>query len=147
MKFNWGWAIVIAFVIFIVSILSAVFVASDNPEEMVTDDYYEKGVNKQEEIDQIENYTALEGKIKTQKDEDFFRVFFPVDFEGKSIKGDIHFYRPSKEILDFFVDFDLDDTTNVVEVPYEKLHMGQWKLIIHWECEGVEYHHKQPVRI
>ena len=147
MKFNWGWAIVLAFVVFIASILVAVFVASDNPEEMVTTDYYEKGVHKQEEIDQIKNYTDLQGKITTQKDEDFFRISFPSDFDGKTIVGDIHFYRPSKEILDFFVDFELDDSTNTVEVPYDKLHIGQWKLIIQWECEGVKYHHKQPIRI
>ena len=61
---NWGWKIVIIFAGFVTMVLVMVFMAVQEDFHLVADNYYEKEIKYQGEIDRIKNARSLSKKIE-----------------------------------------------------------------------------------
>jgi hypothetical protein len=53
MKFNWGTGIVLSFIIFAASILMIVLFPFNQKADLVSDNYYEREIKFQEQIDKM----------------------------------------------------------------------------------------------
>ncbi len=147
-QWNWGTGIVLAFVSFISFILFFVIqMATDNSanHELVTEAYYERELNYQQEIDAQREAAALETplKIKRQAQGRGLSVFFPKDYNPKAVKGIVSLYRPSNRQLDSEFPIALSDTHLLI--PDNRLLGGRWDIRIAWEYQGKKYLHKESI--
>ncbi len=146
MKINWGTGIVLAFVAFIAFILYFVVFAGtqDRAEHnLVTKDYYEAELGYQDEIDAEKNAKNLTDRLTLEKSDDGLKIEFPPNQKNKKINGTVFLYRPSNKKLDFELPISSSETSLLI--PDERLLEGRWNIKVFWECEGVNYLHKENI--
>jgi hypothetical protein len=129
-KFNWGTGIFLVYSVFVIFMLSLVFIATQQKIELVTENYYTKGVEFQSQINEQSNVAALTEKptIK-QLENGHVEIKFPAS-EANQIKGEIAFFRPSDKELDFTTPIELQTTNN--QIITQKIEQGLWKVKLSW---------------
>ena len=144
-KINWGTAIVIAMVLFMVFILQFLYRSFDtkNNHDLVSEDYYKDELYYQQEIDKMNNANQLEQNIILEHVEDGFLIIFPKDMDITKIKGIVYFQRPSNKDLDFQQTISL--TSSKVLIDHTSLVEGKWKIKIDWKYNDEEYMLKKTV--
>ena len=134
MKINWGTGIVIAFVLFIAFILYFVINMSVNDKynhDLVTEEYYKKELEYQNDIDKQEKSKTLEKDITVIKTNEGLLIKFPENLDFKSIKGKVFLYRPSNKQLDFETSISLSKPNLLI--PDKRLVDGRWNIAIDWQ--------------
>lgn len=146
MKINWGTGIVIGMALFISFIMYLVInMLTDTKfdHDLVTEEYYQRELHYQDEIDAEINAFSLEENISDRRVKDGWIVEFPKNLELSKITGDLHFYRPSDEQQDFNIPLEL--TSYQILVKGEQLKKGRWNINIHWSYEGTPYLYKNEI--
>ena len=69
------------------------------------------------------------------------KILFPTRFDYKKINGNVSFYRPSSQKLDFEIKLSL--SSSYLLIPKSNLATGLWDISINWNYEGIEYINKQ----
>lgn len=146
MKLNWGHGITIAIVIMILGILTLVYKSVNSKVELVSEDYYPKGLTHQDEIDKKRNTTALSGDVSIDITNNIL-VTLPSDFEDPSkIKGEVWFYRASSMKDDFRDSIRLSSSLTL-KYPLEKFSEGKYDVIIDWTYNNKPYYYKESILI
>ncbi|MCT4630803.1 FixH family protein [Winogradskyella sp.] len=146
MKINWGTAIVIAFVGFIGFIMYFVVnMATDDKydHDLVVDDYYQKELEFQSEIDKEKKSKALKTNITWKKTKEGIVIEFPKDLDFKEIKGSVFLYRPSNKRLDFEIPISLSDFNLLI--PDNNLLDGRWNIKVDWTYKNNTYLYKKGI--
>jgi len=91
-KFNWGTGIFIFIVLFIMSMISVIIFSFNQQVNLVTPEYYPKGVLYQDHITKIKNASLLKDNIRLDRTDGKITLGFPDEFSGKSISGTVQFY-------------------------------------------------------
>lgn len=139
-KINWGTAMVIAMVLFMVFILQFVYrtIAIDKYEhQLVSEDYYKDELYYQQEIDKMNNASKLVQNVKIDRAEGGMLIIFPDDMDFSKIIGTISFQRPSNKNLDFEQNIALSN--NKLLISHNNLVEGKWKIKIDWKYNDEEY--------
>lgn len=146
MKINWGTAIVLAFIGFISFIMYFVVnMGTDSKYEhdLVTEDYYQKELKYQDDIDKIENAKKLDQNISWKKTDNGILLTFPKSLNLKDIKGVVFLYRPSNKQLDFEIPISLSNHNLLI--PDNRLLGGRWNIIIDWDYQGDHFMYKKEI--
>lgn len=146
MKINWGTSIVIAFVLFIAFIMYFVYRMNTDvnaDHELVTEDYYEKELEYQNEIDSQKAAIEYGAKLEIKKEEDGVYVVFPKNYEIKEVTGKVSLYRPSNRHLDFDLPISLSNTHLLI--PDNRLVGGRWDITVEWEYKGKSFLYKEKI--
>lgn len=145
-KLNWGFWIVISFILFALGTFVMVYISMNTKVELVTDDYYEKELKYQQHIDIIKTTNALEGKVQFEFTAQQLSVTFPHVENPEQYSGTIYFFRPSDKTKDFSTAIQLDSVYSQ-EISTEKLLPGLWRVKISWKVGSQDYYYEQPVII
>lgn len=146
MKINWGTAMVIAMVLFMVFILQFVYrtLAMDEYDhELVSDDYYKDELYYQQEIDKINKANTLPENVRIERAEEGFVVFFPKDMIPEQISGTVSFQRPSDKKLDFQKEIRLKNHQLLIQD--KRLLNGKWNVKVDWKHKDEEYLLKESI--
>jgi len=146
MKFNWGTGIVIAIVGFISFIMYFVITMSTDKSyshDLVTDKYYQKELEYQQEIDAEKNASTLEKNITLNRTQEGLQIIFPPNFVTEKIKGKVFLYRPSNKQLDFEIPISITNT--YLLVPEKRLLDGRWNITVSWSYKNKDYLFKQEL--
>lgn len=146
MKINWGTGLAIGLGLFIIFILNFVIrIATQDKynHELVTDNYYEKELVFQKEIDGAQNASRLAHPVVGKKTAKGYEFSFPQEFDAKKITGTVSFYRPSNEHLDFKKDLKMQKNTLLISD--ETLVPGRWDVKIEWQYQGESYFYKDKI--
>jgi hypothetical protein len=146
MKINWGTGLVIGMVLFIGFILVLVYkMTTDHnlEHDLVTDGYYQKEMELQEDIYARQNSVAMEEQITGQKNTKGYLLEFPESYDPKNIEGTVFLYRTSSKKLDFELPLELTDSNFLI--PDEFLLEGRWNITIDWEYEGKKFRFKKEI--
>lgn len=144
---NWGTKIVIAFIIFIIATLSVVIFFMSQKVDVVTENYYEKELKYQEQINRIARTKALKDTIKVINDNKVIFVKFPnIPDRNAGDKNFILLYRPSDKTKDVKIPV-VTDTNNTQSVSIERIEKGYWKIQINWTSSGSEYYHETSFNV
>ena len=145
MKFNWGTGITIFIIGFMGFILFMVFKASNTKSDLYAKDYYKQEMNYQSKIDAEHNVKKLKGKITiTQNNEDVI-ITYPTDFEGKKLKGNIHFFRPDNVAFDKV--FEITTEQHKQHLSKENLVKGWYQVKVNFESEKLNYFIEKRIQI
>jgi hypothetical protein len=143
MKLNWGHYIAIALGCFMIFILTLLFTAGDSGHAMVTEDYYEKELTFQNEIDAENRANSLIEKPELNSQANGFVLAFPEDI--KDIKGEVYFMRNNDETQDIRMKLKLDGNNKML-IPSVKLVDGEYDFFLKWEKDNQEYLVKKTIQ-
>lgn len=146
MKFNWGTGILVAFIAFISFIMFFVITMSTNKtydHDLVTENYYGKELEFQEDINQLKHSQSLKKDIIWKRTTEGMMITFPDDFDSDDISGTVFFYRPSNKLLDFEIPLLVSEHSMLI--PNERLLDGRWNLTVTWKAKGISYLYKKEI--
>lgn len=121
MKINWGTYLVAGALMFMGFIIYLAIKINQTDVPLVEENYYEKGLNYQQIIDNS-NKTNNLLFIDADKNGIIFK-----SISGEPITGTALFYRPSNKNLDFSIPVNLLDTVAFI-YPTIQLPSGSWKV-------------------
>ena len=140
MKISWSWGITIFIILFMAGILLLVVKTSREKIDLVTEDYYPKGVEYQDEITKYSRAKKWGTAFNISENDQLVKLHFPKIPQENKWKGTVHFYRPSDKNLDLVYPIQINkDFTQTFE--REKFMPGKYKVIIDWEWDSLEYKH------
>jgi len=126
---SWGKKIAVLYIGFVVMVISLVLWAMSKPIDLVTDNYYEKELKYQDDIDKINRTKNLPAGIKVTNSGETIEIKFPNKTDKVPGKDFIYFYRPSDPGKDFKVTVN-EDSTGIQKISAVKLSKGLWKIMI-----------------
>jgi hypothetical protein len=131
MKINWGHKLVFFGLSFMFFVAFMVYKITTQKVDLVDDNYYEKGVRYQEEINKFNATEGVESNISFDLNQQL--ITFKSNISG--LKGKALFYRPGDVNLDFETDFVLNENG---EFTYSiaQLAKGLWKVTFEWTLNG-----------
>ena len=140
MKLNWGTGIVIAIIAFMSFIMYFVISMSTGENynhDLVTEKYYQKELEFQENINATKNAKDLKESIKVEKTSEGIKIYFPTEFNSTNITGKVFLYRPSNKQLDFEIPISISNT--YLLVPEKRLLDGRWNTTVSWNYKNKAY--------
>ena len=138
MKFNWGTGIFAVYIGFVLLILAAVIFAFTIDVDLVADNYYEKELLHQTEIDKADRASKLTQQINFSQYNDSVILRFPKIFSQNLISGTIFFSRDDNSEKDFFIPVTFDDSLSQV-IPTKNLLPGLWRVKIDWRVNSTTF--------
>jgi hypothetical protein len=138
-KFNWGTGILITIIIFMVITIGTVVFLMNQDVDLVASDYYDKGIQHQQQIDRVNRTNVMDEKVLINLENSFIRLVFPKEFVQKSLNGTILFYRPSDSKKDFALSLSIDTSAQQI-ISTQNLDKGYWKIKLNWMQDSVEYY-------
>jgi hypothetical protein len=140
---SWGYRIVIVYSVFVAGILFMVFRSSNEKFDLVTDDYYGKELQFQQQIDAVKRTAALSGTVKCVVTNNSLQVNFPKDFEGKKIEGELRLYYAADKTKDVVKQFTATGNTAVLALPQNN--KGSHRLFVIWKVSGTAYYYEEII--
>ena len=138
-KFTWAHGLMIALGSFMIFILSLIFFAG-NMGEMVEENYYEKTVHFQEDIDAAKRANSLEIKPEVIQQANGYLI----RFHDQPESGEIWFLRSNNSEEDVKQPLNLN-TRKEQLVHALDLKNGEYEVSIRWKQNGQNYLLKQTV--
>jgi len=142
---NWGYKILVVYVVFVAGIVFMVFKSSNEKMDLVTTDYYAKELKYQDKIDATTRANSLSEDIRYDINDKQIVLHFPKEFTGKKINGTAELYCPSDENKDIKQDFVADNA--IVTININAGNKGQQELHISWQVNGVDYYFEKKIFI
>jgi hypothetical protein len=134
-RYNWGWRIVTAFVIFATGTLSWVTYAMTHEVELVRSDYYEHSL-KQDEVAAAQARGLASGtEVNYDASNHSIRVSFP---SHDNVVGTLTFYRPNSQASDKSFPITLDEL-GTMQLPTGNFAVGLWHVTLDWKQHGLSH--------
>lgn len=145
-KLNWGTGILIGIIVFVVISISMTVIFMTQDVSLVSDNYYEKSLSYQNEIDKQSRTKSLDEQVKINFNGEVINILFPSSYLNKNISGEIYFYRPSNPKLDFKIPLELNEEGNqwILVKDFEK---GFWRIKLNWVMNGNGYYNERAITI
>ena len=145
-KFNWGKGIFIFIALFLLVNAFVIFKSFQQRNDLVTEEYYPQGLEYQKQIDRFANANALRSKIQITEESGAVVIAYPSELKGRTIKGQVNFFRPSDENADFH-DSIAFDTTMIQKIQVQKMMKGKYIAKFFWIMDGKEFAHESTLRL
>jgi hypothetical protein len=138
-KFNWGTGILITIIVFMIITIGTVIFLMNQDVDLVASDYYDKGIQHQEQIDRLNRTNSMDEAVQINPENGFVRLVFPKSFTQKNFIGTIQFYRPSNSKKDFSLPISIDTSAQQI-VSTQNLEKGYWTVKLSWTQDSIEYY-------
>jgi hypothetical protein len=145
-KFSWGTGIVIGIIVFVVISVSMTVIFMTQDVSLVSDNYYEKSLSYQEEIDKQNRTKLLNEEVEINYNGEVISILFPSDYISGKMNGEIYFYRPSDQKMDFKIPLRLSETGTQI-IPTQNIEKGFWRLKLNWEMDGNGYYNERAITV
>ena len=146
LKFNWGTGIFLAIVFFMIITIILTVIFMNQRVDLVTNNYYEKTLTYQNQIDTYKRTARLKEKVAFNYADNKINLSFPGSFLQKVNNGKLYFYRPSDSRKDFTVPIQLDEEGSQT-VNTTRIDKGYWKVEIQWTMNNEDYKMEKSVLI
>jgi hypothetical protein len=144
---NWGKKIAIVYLSFVGFMGFLVWKCLQQDDiHLVSQDYYQKEIAYQKDIDQMNNTNQLSTQLKFEymSENQIVKLIFPKESIGSN--GKINFYRPANARKDFAVKLEI---TNVESqsIPVVNLDRGLWVVKVSWNKDGKGYYKEEKMTL
>ncbi len=144
-KFHWGHGLALAllsFMIFIVSFLVRFQLQQGNSMDLVTEDYYNHGLQFENEFQALQNVKTLEEIPSIKVEDKQLVIHFPENIEPK--EGRVKIYRPSNKIMD--KNFPLTLNNHEMRLNEKTFEEGKYNISVSWKNqEGKDFIIKKEI--
>jgi hypothetical protein len=132
---NWGYKIAIFYTAFAVFIIALVVMSFNQKYDLVTEDYYDKELKFQEQIDKQNLVNTNSKQVVWKHEGKSLNLIFPAT---EKVSGEIKLFRPSDAAMDFKVAVSPDSSGNQ-QVDLTSANSGKYLLQIDWNENGKAY--------
>lgn len=142
---NWGKKIAIVYLSFVGFMGFLVWKCLQQDDiHLVSQDYYQKEIAYQDDIDQMNNTNQLSTQLKFNylSDNRIVKLSFPKESIGAT--GKIKFYRPADARKDFVVKLNITNT-EIQLIPVANLDRGLWVVKVSWVKDGKRYYKEEKM--
>lgn len=140
---DWGKGILLTIIGFVAFMMTLVVISVKQDDiHLVTENYYEKEIHYQDQIDREKSAATLNRKVL---DFDATSKMLVLDLPIGA-KGNLQLFRPSDARLDQEVSLDIISEGKTT-VPLEKLKTGYWRVQLTWTENGTDYYEEQKITI
>ena len=143
MKLNWGYKILLVYVLFVGGIMYMVFLSSRESKDLVTENYYAEELKYQHVIDQSSNTASLSAPIEIQLQGAAINLLFPSEFSDVECKGNWLLYYAADISKDHTGTFALREGCARIPIP-EGAH-GLYKLKLTWNAMGKDFYFEKDI--
>jgi nitrogen fixation protein FixH len=143
---NWGHKISIVIISFIVIMLSMVFVAFKQTNEMIENNYYDREIKYQSMIDAAANLNSLSSDSVIVQNTNNLEVQIPKNLVKEFTKGKIEFVKNDDEKKDQLIAF-APDVNGSFSINKAKFSSGAYTAKIEWTSGSKTYYREQKIII
>ncbi len=137
MKLNWGHAITIVIVLFMITFTTAFIMSLGHNNDLVTEGYYEKELLFQDEILKKENAQKDQREIQYSFSEKEMEIILTGD--QTLSKGQILLYRADDKNADITLKMNQPHESRTFRIPFSNLSKGKYIIKADWKEDGKSY--------
>ena len=140
---NWGKGILVTIILFVAFIMTLVVISVKQDDiHLVTENYYEKEIKYQEQIEREKSAAQLNREVL------LFDAASKVILLDLPIgaKGELQLFRPSDARLDQLLPLEIMDAGKT-SISLNQLKPGYWRVKLNWVEDGVEYYEESKITI
>lgn len=140
---NWGKGILVTIILFVAFIMTLVVISVKQDDiHLVTENYYEKEIKYQEQIEREKSAAQLNREVL------LFDAASKVILLDLPIgaKGELQLFRPSDARLDQLLPLEIMDAGKT-SISLNQLKPGYWRVKLTWVEDGVEYYEESKITI
>jgi hypothetical protein len=140
---DWGKGILLTIIAFVGFILTLVVISVRQDDiHLVTENYYEKEINYQDQIDRETSAAGLDREVLLFDSQSKSMVLdLPV-----GAKGNLQLFRPSDARLDQELALDIQEEGKTT-VSLDKLKSGYWKVQLTWTENGTDFYQEKKISL
>lgn len=142
---NWGYKIMLVFLVFVSGIVYMVIKASGFNNDLVVTDYYEQELKYQNVIDKVERSNELSSPVTAEMINDELVIQFPEEMKNREINADVLLYYPADKRNDVHRSLSTSDSRMTFPVP--ATNKGLHEVKIEWTADGVSYYSRNKIII
>lgn len=135
---NWGYKIMVVYIIFIAGILFLVFKSSSQKVDLVTDHYYEQELKFQQKIDEAVRAQSLSSPLKYDLNNNILTIFFPDEMKGVKLNANVLLYYAADETKDKIYSLTTDNAKLAINIPISD--KGKYELKMGWMADSISYY-------
>jgi len=141
-----GHAVMLAMAAFILIMIQFMVRAYHNQETLVTEDYYAKELRYQEQIDKLNNASALGGDVQVEALPGRLTLHFPDAVAGMGITGELFLMKPDDAQGDIRLQVQADPQGRFT-VDTERMRKGAYSMHLEWQVDGQAFLTEQRIHI
>jgi hypothetical protein len=142
---NWGKKIALVYLSFVAFMGFMVWKCLQQKDiNLVSEDYYQKEIAYQNNIDQMNNTNQLSKELTFNYQSDSQQIMLDFPKESIGSTGEINFYRPSDAKMDFAVKLDIANAESQT-IPVASLDKGLWVVKVSWNKDGKGYYKEEKM--
>ncbi|RYU81531.1 FixH family protein [Hymenobacter persicinus] len=136
----WPYAIILTFVLFAGYIGYMVQQAMRTSVDLVSADYYQQELAYQQRMETVARTAALPAPVQLRLDAAAERLALqlPAALAGRAVQGQLHFFRPSDQQLDFTLPLQLS-ADGRQQLSTARMQPGYWRIRLDFTAGGQAY--------
>ena len=145
----WPYTIIATFVLFASYIGYMVQQAMRTDVELVSPNYYQQELAYQQRMESVARTVALPAPVQISYEAAAQRLTLalPAALAAASVRGQVHFFRPSDQKLDFTLPFVPTGQPARQQLSTARLRPGHWRLRLDFKAAGQAYFIEQALSI
>jgi hypothetical protein len=141
---NWAIAVPTFYITFVLLMVGVLIFSTFNKVELVDQNYYDKEIVYEKQIDKIRRTNALPEKLLVSSGNGFVLIQFPKSIDKNKLSGKIVFFKPSESKQDFFTNINPDNENKMI-FGTDKISKGFWRIKIDWASGDSTYYNEEVV--
>lgn len=146
MKFTWGLGIVALLVVFLLGMITLVIISSSQELNLVSEDYYPKGINYQQQIDKEVRTLHLDKGIEFSQDNENVYLKFPHLDSSADPSGKILMFYPRSYHYDKHYNIEVNDSLFQI-ISKDSIMTGRCIIKIDWSIDKVDYYQEETLML
>jgi hypothetical protein len=136
--------VLLAIIIPIALLIIFIIFSNHNMLDLVENDYYQKELNYQSQIDRETRTNKLEQNVIIYIEDKIVTFQFPSIFSPEKINGEIIFFRPSNSNNDFNTPISLNKF-GIQSIGTESIPEGVWIIKVFWNNQLDKYYTEKRI--
>lgn len=142
---NWGYKILIVYLVFVLGMLTLVYMSSMENKDLVSENYYEEEIKYQHIIDESSNTASLSSEPIIKRNKNFVNIIFPEEFTHEKTDGDWVLYYAADKSKDVQGKLNVVDGKYSIDLPdYAK---GTYQLKLNWWAAEKKYYYEKVITL
>lgn len=143
MKFNWGYKIILIYTVFVLGILTMVFLSAKENRDLVSENYYAEEIAYQKLIDQSSKTAALSAPVEVTASFGQLFIQLPKEFDGVETTGEWTLYYAANKARDIAGIIHTENGQYSIAIPTGAT--GQYLFKMHWTAGNKEYYFEKNI--
>ena len=145
MKINWGYKIIIVYSVFVIGMLTLVFLASKENKDLVSENYYEEEIKYQHIIDESANTASLSSAPVINRNKNMVYITFPEEFTNEKTDGEWVLYYAADKSKDIQGKLNVINGKYSIELP--DFATGTYQLKLNWRAAEKNYYFEEAITL